>query len=1076
MVMGVCRRILGNEADADDVFQATFIVFIRRAGCIRARQSLGSWLYGVALRLAHRARCDLARRRTRETEIAEERHRTNVVISADREPDVRAVLDDELARLHERYRAPLVLCYLEGKTHDEAARQLGWPLGTVCGRLARGRRLLRTRLTRRGLAPAVAAAALNLSTQELVAAVPASLMASTIRNALSAANVAAITGASATVRALVDAMPNTMWIAKVKMAAAALLVTLSVGVGVAAWARYGAKHDERSRPADFANAARTKLDVFGDPLPEGAMVRFGSLRFRHAGMAEYEFLDGGRTVLTSGGDRTLRYWDVETGRQIREVKLQGTNGPGRSVSLSSDGKWLAAHDNGTVFVWEVASGKEVQALPGTQGNLGYLYFSPDGKTIAIGSRDQVVLWEWETKKRLAIPLPVRKIGLDSTFHACFSPDGRYFIAGGGHKEALCVFERRTAHEVRRFYCNARTSAVSPDSKRVAVVSARDEAGSDLLLFDLSSGAESAKFPMDDQMGYFALAFSPDGKTIACSRSDKSLIMDAATGRVIHRLPGRPGLMTFAPDGKILAGSNGFSLRFWDPSTGKELHEYTTDIRPDSVIAASPDGRLFAVVGWVERSISLWDTATARVVNQLPLRGEGRYVRSLTFSPDGRRLSAGQVMGFIEEWDVVSGKVQHAVQLEHGERPTQDFWFYWLYPTPDGKFVSTVERAGDGKGAEFTRLTRWDAGTGKVVREDRLPASGTDAENGWSPNGAPSPDGKLAALSLNDGLALVELASGTVLARMRGTPGGCPVIFSPDGRLIAARLTAGQSDGATVGVWESATGKEVTRVAAGAVVHLQLAPDDRSLLTTDPEFMRVWDLATGVERFRQPLPVALVDSWRSTFVSKLLLLPDGRRAFTSFLDGTALIWDVTPGLRPAGMLVNAPGEKAIAGWWTDLASPDSSRAYSAIWRLAENSSASVSSLRGLLKPITRPNADLFRRLIDELDSNEFEKRETAEKQLQQLGEPIIGYIEKELQLNSSAEVRRRLATLREQLTQSQPAPHQLQALRAIQVLEIVGTADARSLLQAVAEGAPGARLTEEAKVALARLDRRQTPSP
>ena len=155
MVLRVCRNVLGDPTDAQDAFQATFLVLVRRCGSIRRLESLGSWLYGVACRVAARARVEAARRRA-----AERRGALRVVQAVDPseggEPD-RAefgpVIQEEVRRLPEKYRAVVVLCYWQGLTQEQAATQLGCPLGTVRSRLARARNLLHRRLTRRGLAP-----------------------------------------------------------------------------------------------------------------------------------------------------------------------------------------------------------------------------------------------------------------------------------------------------------------------------------------------------------------------------------------------------------------------------------------------------------------------------------------------------------------------------------------------------------------------------------------------------------------------------------------------------------------------------------------------------------------------------------------------------------------------------------------------------------------------------------------------------------------------------------------------------------------------------------------------------------
>ena len=157
MVWGVCRRVLRDIHEAEDAFQATFLILVRKADSVRVEGSLGRWLYGVAHRVAHRARNRAVRRAARVTQSSS---------SAPADPaqeseleDLRNVLDQELDRLPPKYRCPVELCHLQGLTYDEAARQLNWPVATVKSRLTRGRLRLRERLVRRGLAPGAVAAA-----------------------------------------------------------------------------------------------------------------------------------------------------------------------------------------------------------------------------------------------------------------------------------------------------------------------------------------------------------------------------------------------------------------------------------------------------------------------------------------------------------------------------------------------------------------------------------------------------------------------------------------------------------------------------------------------------------------------------------------------------------------------------------------------------------------------------------------------------------------------------------------------------------------------------------------------------
>jgi RNA polymerase sigma factor (sigma-70 family) len=222
MVWGVCRRLLRQISDAEDAFQATFLVLVRRAAAIRKRESVGSWLYGVAYRIARRAQADATRRQFHERQVNAVPGPDGGLDAAWRE--LQAVLDEELRCLPEKYQAPVVLCYLEGQTHEEAAQQLGWPVGTVRGRLARARDRLRVRLTRRGLTLSAGAFATVLAVKEAAAAVPGALAAATI--------LAALVGAgSLRVTALAEAAFPALGLVKLKLTAALLVGTVALAVG-----------------------------------------------------------------------------------------------------------------------------------------------------------------------------------------------------------------------------------------------------------------------------------------------------------------------------------------------------------------------------------------------------------------------------------------------------------------------------------------------------------------------------------------------------------------------------------------------------------------------------------------------------------------------------------------------------------------------------------------------------------------------------------------------------------------------------------------------------------------------------
>jgi RNA polymerase sigma factor (sigma-70 family) len=251
MVLGVCRRVLGDAQDAEDAFQATFLVLVRSARAVGKAASVGSWLHGVAHRTALKARAARAARR---------KHERRAPIMANNGPgaeaawgELRQVLDEEVGRLPEACRGPFVLCYLEGKTYDEAARLLGCPKGTVSTRLTRARELLRARLTRRGLALSAGLLATALS-QSAAPAVPPALTAATVSAAASPA-------VAPQVAALTEGVLKAMLMSKCKVATAVLLAVGVVVSGIGGFA-YRMQAAERPAPGKSARPPRQPAPDF----------------------------------------------------------------------------------------------------------------------------------------------------------------------------------------------------------------------------------------------------------------------------------------------------------------------------------------------------------------------------------------------------------------------------------------------------------------------------------------------------------------------------------------------------------------------------------------------------------------------------------------------------------------------------------------------------------------------------------------------------------------------------------------------------------------------------------------------
>ncbi|HTU91970.1 MAG TPA: efflux RND transporter periplasmic adaptor subunit [Gemmataceae bacterium] len=241
MVFNVCRRILPREQDAEDAFQATFLAFVRKAGSISRRGSVAAWLYKVAYRIALAAKA-----RAQKTAAREKPDSETLAAAIAPEPswaELRPILDEEVNRLPERLRRPIVLCYLEGKSNEEAARQLGCPAGTIYSRLARGGEMLRRCLQRRGVTLSVAALTAALAAHVVEAMPAAALLATTLRSALLFAAGQTANGVSVKAAALAEGVLRTMFVTKLKLMALMVLV-VSVAAGVWTYGRTAAPQAE----------------------------------------------------------------------------------------------------------------------------------------------------------------------------------------------------------------------------------------------------------------------------------------------------------------------------------------------------------------------------------------------------------------------------------------------------------------------------------------------------------------------------------------------------------------------------------------------------------------------------------------------------------------------------------------------------------------------------------------------------------------------------------------------------------------------------------------------------------------
>jgi RNA polymerase sigma factor (sigma-70 family) len=331
MVWGVCRRVLGNYHDAEDAFQATFLVLVRKGVSIASRGSVANWLYGVAHRTALKARATAAKRRTRERQVTAMPE--PAVVDQDPWPDLEPLLDEELARLPDRYRAVVVLCDLEGKTRKEAAGQLGCPEGTVAGRLARARAMLARRLTQRGVALSGGVLAAVLSQKAASAGVPTSVAYSALKAAgLLSVGAATAGSISAKVLALTEAVMKAMLVTKLKSVMAitlALVAMVGIGAGLLG---YGTAARGQNEGKDAAAAAPRRevanSDDKGRSEKDAAEKERQKLQGRwiavsveaHGSLVPEEKVKKAQVILLVSGDR---FTATASGAFTNEVGIKG---------------------------------------------------------------------------------------------------------------------------------------------------------------------------------------------------------------------------------------------------------------------------------------------------------------------------------------------------------------------------------------------------------------------------------------------------------------------------------------------------------------------------------------------------------------------------------------------------------------------------------------------------------------------------------------------------------------------------------------------------------------------------------
>jgi WD40 repeat protein len=858
------------------------------------------------------------------------------------------------------------------------------------------------------------------------------------------------------------------------------------------------------------------------------------LRHHHGGGSWYgiAFSPDGKILATTGWE-SVRVWDLTTGKLLRQIPGPKRTQYYSAQFFLDNGRQLvgrAREDRAGgvrdfVVTWDTSTGQRLRELPADDINM--MTWSPDRKLIALLSKEGTIsVFEAATFKEVAHQLPADDINMMN-----WSPDCK-LIALLSKDGTISVFETATFKEVAHLddRPGIRLLEFTRDGKGLITVQPDQIYRWDLASRTVRKTNLERQIPNYPAFGLTpdqqTLVIVPNEAVLANMPHEHGPISlwDVTTGKERVKLKGEfartDANIDFTPDGQVFA-TNGTSLykrhdhstiAFWDVRTGELRKHLRLPVRFVTGLSISPDGRTLLTLGQSDQVIGLWDIATGKPV--FDWARHTNAVTSLAFTPDGSGLLSGGLDGNVRLWDVASGKQLRelsghtarcdvvAVAADGKAIISGGGDGCIRVQTPDGKqlwctcldgplkerenahHVLAIGVCPDSKTfATWSHNWRkyhydfWELATARLLTS-RFNDPGT-----LSNNAVMSPDvDRVAEVVFPDwrgargkrqpaGAVVRELRSGREIIRLRQDGSDIwPQGFTSDSRtfVTVSRLCVQTADGwdnkGAVQLWELASQGERLTIPYHSLDYCferaGLAPNNETLVTArDDGTMEFWDACSGT-----PLPgkgVSGVQTYCLAFSHDSKLVASGHA------DGDILIWKV-----PAKGAHKAPennGETLrLEKWWNELAERDARRAYTAVCGLAQSPARTIPFFRQKLPPIIEASSDKIRPLIADLDAPQFPQREAARKELVAMGERAGPALRAALQTATSAEQRRRIEELLEGF--SNISSETIRHVRAAEVLERIGNADAQELLQKLATGIPEARLTREAQSSLRRLTR------
>ncbi len=904
MVLRVCRNVLGDGPAAEDAFQATFLVFARKARLIAPRHpgAVAGWLFSSAHRIAQKARTAQRRRCRHESSVRPRDVKGPLDEMSARE--LCQALDDELARLPDIHRLPLLFCFWQGLTQDEAALRLGVSAGAIKGRLERGRARLAARLAKRGVAPAV------LLTTAAGVSLPQELIAKTIEvirpEVKIPAAIAALAGSLA---------PRAMKL----VAVAAMLVVVAGGFGLRdVWLTASplpdppAKDQPEARTEPPAKPKEVLRDRFNDPLPEGAVVRLGTLALRHGGeISDLQFSVDSESVYSRGGG-IIRQWQIKTGHEIKtidlrppapdEVRTQIITPDGQTV-VAVFGDRLALSRPTRAEVWNAKTMEKLREF--TINEKDGRFFTPDqviaspgGKYVAARRTDGLLQVLNCTQSSLVFSIPRTEL-------LAFSQDDRMIVTSDARDE-LMVWETATGREVKRVGTNTGhtlQSAISPDGKWLATTA-----------YTLGTPK-----PFDKNLSRVDMIPDPFIR-----------IWNLEKGELVGKIEAAlKGHMAFAPDGRSLfvlcrdSFHSDSSVRRYEVPSGKMTREFPKQVPDNSIMAISPNGKILSA-GTSSGSVRIWNLEAERELTV----GDGHddTISSLDFTLANDRLRSHDYQRTMIEWDLKTTQALRRVvcpssprrgfwasangRFQAGDNPEPEPKIATMIvvdtvenrivrdfgPTPAGMSAMAVtqdiQRLTTVSGADSSkRVETWSIASGKLLHSWELKELKNDS-NTWPYLFHLAGERLLVIWQAK--VSVFEIASGRKLAtwdpvekgvaKKEGAR-GLAFYLSQDGERVACVL---QQSGEIV-VCETTTGRVIRRVSTEGLVNYPVRFSANGTLLAAcsaglSPAVHIWDIQTGEKRHEF--------AGHRGEIMCLAFRPDGLRLASGSRDSTVLIWDLT----------------------------------------------------------------------------------------------------------------------------------------------------------------------------------------